>query len=93
MALLVQPSSAVAERVFSILSNCFKDPQTHSSEDYIEASVMLQYNSREYKCVQSTLVYVLCTVHVFSNVENYVIAREFENSILGGKLEHYGYIS
>ena len=47
IALLVQPSSAAAERVFSILSNCFKDQQTHSLEDYIEASVMLQYNSGE----------------------------------------------
>lgn len=47
MALLVQPSSAASERVFSILSNCFGDYQTHSLEDYIETSIMLQYNSRE----------------------------------------------
>ena len=44
--LLVQPSSAAAERVFSILSNCFTDRQEHSLKDYIETSVMLQYNSR-----------------------------------------------
>ena len=42
--LLVQPSSAAAERVFSILSNSFTDRQEHSLKDYIETSVMLQYN-------------------------------------------------
>ena len=42
--LVVQPSSAAAERVFSILSNSFTDKQEHSLEDYVEASVMLQYN-------------------------------------------------
>ena len=44
--LLVQPSSAAAERVFSILSNSFTDRQEHSLKDYIETSVMLQYNCR-----------------------------------------------
>ena len=44
--LLVQPSSAADERVFSILSNSFTDRQEHSLKDYIETSVMLQYNSR-----------------------------------------------
>ena len=44
--LLIQPSSAAAERVFSILSNSFTEKQTHSLRDYIEASVMLQYNTR-----------------------------------------------
>ena len=47
LALLVQPSSAAAERVFSILSNCFRDQQMRSLEDYIETSVILQYNSRQ----------------------------------------------
>lgn len=44
IALLIQPSSAAAERVFSILSNSFTDRQTRSLEDYTETSVMLQYN-------------------------------------------------
>ena len=44
--LLLQPSSAAAERVFSILSNSFTDRQEHSLKDYIETSVMLQYNCR-----------------------------------------------
>ena len=44
--LLVQPSLAAAERVFSILSNSFTDRQEHSLKDYIETSVMLQYNSQ-----------------------------------------------
>ena len=44
--LLLQPSSAAAERVFSILTNSFTDRQEHSLKDYIETSVMLQYNCR-----------------------------------------------
>ncbi len=43
---LIQPSSAAAERVFSLLSNSFKDNQERALEDYVSASVMLQYNSR-----------------------------------------------
>ncbi len=39
--LLVQPSSAAAERVFfSLLSNSFTETQTSSMEDYIESSTM-----------------------------------------------------
>ena len=44
--LLVQPSSAAAERVFSILNSSFGDKQQHALEDYIEASIQLQYNCR-----------------------------------------------
>ena len=43
LELLVQPSSAVAERVFSILQR-FKAQQQSSLEDYLELSVILQYN-------------------------------------------------
>ena len=43
-ALLIQPSSAAAERVFSLLNNSFKDNQARALEDYIETSVILQYN-------------------------------------------------
>ena len=46
IVLLMQPSSAAAERVFSILSNSFSDRQESSLEDYIELSVMLHYNHR-----------------------------------------------
>ena len=42
-ALLVQPSSAAAERVVSILQR-FTAHQQSSLEDYIELSVMLQFN-------------------------------------------------
>ena len=41
--LLMQPSSAAAEWVFSILNNCFGDQQLSSLEDYVEVSVMMQY--------------------------------------------------
>ena len=43
--LLLQPSSAAAERVFSLLSNSFKENQQNALEDYnISTSVMLQYS-------------------------------------------------
>ena len=45
-ALLVQPSSAASERVFSLLNNCFGSKQTNSLEDYVEGTIMLQYNNR-----------------------------------------------
>ena len=44
LVLLVQPSPAAAERVFSILHQ-FTNQQQSSLEDYLELSVMLQYNS------------------------------------------------
>ena len=43
---LILPSSAEAEHAFSILSNCFEDTQESALQDYIEASLMLQYNGR-----------------------------------------------
>ena len=43
---LVQPSSAAAERVFSIL-NRFSDTQTNFLEDYVESTLMLQYNHQK----------------------------------------------
>ena len=46
-ALLIQPSSAAAERVFSLLNNTFKDSQASALEDYIETSLMVQYNGRK----------------------------------------------
>ena len=39
-------TSAAAERVFSLLSNSFKENQQNALEDYISTSVMLQYNSK-----------------------------------------------
>ena len=44
--LLVQPSSAAAERVFSILKSSFGPQQDHSLQDYVQSSLMLQYNKR-----------------------------------------------
>ena len=43
---LVQPSSAACERVFSLLANSFSSNQERAMEDYIELSVMLQYNHK-----------------------------------------------
>ena len=44
--LLVQPSSAASERVFSILSASFNDQPESTLSEYLQASVMLQYNKR-----------------------------------------------
>lgn len=43
---LVQPSSAAAERVFSLLVTMFGDQQHDALEDYIAAALMLHVNSR-----------------------------------------------
>ena len=40
----MQPSSIASERVFSILTNTFSSQQESSLEDYIQLSVILQYN-------------------------------------------------
>ena len=42
--MLLQPSSAAAERVFSLLNNSFGTQQLSSLEDYLEVSLMLQHN-------------------------------------------------
>ena len=44
--LLVQPSSPTAERVFSILRASFNEQQNCALVDYLQASVMSQYNMR-----------------------------------------------
>ena len=44
--LLVQPSSAASERVFSLVKSSFNPQQQSSLQDYIETSLMLQYNVR-----------------------------------------------
>ena len=43
--LLIQLSSASAERVFSLLTNAFGSQQESALQDYLEASVMLRYNN------------------------------------------------
>ena len=45
--LLVQPSSASAERVFSIMKNFFTNQQDAALEQTVEASVMLYYNQNQ----------------------------------------------
>ena len=42
--ILLQPSSAAAECVFSLLKNSFGDQQLSALEDYIETSLIIQYN-------------------------------------------------
>ena len=45
--LVVQPSSAAVERVFSILNTSFGNHQQNSLQDYLETSTMLRYNSHD----------------------------------------------
>jgi hypothetical protein len=44
--LLVQPSSAAAERVFSMLNQSFGEQQQNALEDLVETTIMLQCNKR-----------------------------------------------
>lgn len=44
-AVLLVPSSAGAERVFSMITSMFDDDQDGALEDYKEASLMLRYNT------------------------------------------------
>lgn len=39
---LLQPTSAAAERVFSILKSSFSPQQSHSLGDYVQCSLILQ---------------------------------------------------
>ena len=41
------PKSASCERVFALLRNLFGELQMNSLADYIQASLMLNYNKRE----------------------------------------------
>lgn len=43
---VIQPYSAAAERVFSVLNRSFNDTQNGSLQDLVETSVMLQFNKR-----------------------------------------------
>ena len=44
--LLIQPSSAVSERVFSLPKNSFGDEQLASQEEYVKTSLTFHYNIR-----------------------------------------------
>lgn len=43
---VVQPSSAAAERAFSMLTTMFGEQQHDALKDYIETSLMLRVNDR-----------------------------------------------
>ena len=55
--LLIQPSSAAAERVFSILKASFNEQQDCALVDYIQASVMAQQAISARNCLQYTSLY------------------------------------
>ena len=43
---LLVPSSCAVERVFSVMRDTFDKQQRSAHEDYLETSIMLQYNRR-----------------------------------------------
>ena len=48
--ILIQPLSADAETVFSLLKVTFGELQDAALQDNIEVSIMLQYNKRSFFC-------------------------------------------
>ena len=50
--LLVQPSSASGERVFSLMNHFFTHLQENALEETVEASVMLRYSNNKRKKIQ-----------------------------------------
>ena len=61
LVLIVQPSSATAEWVFSLLGSSFSHKQNTSLEDYVSLSVMLQHNNKVYNII----IYVSVFIHFF----------------------------
>ena len=45
--MLVMPSSAAPERVFSLMRNYIRDKQDGMLSDYLDGSLMMQYNGRD----------------------------------------------
>ena len=72
--LLLQLSSAASERAFSLLQNSFNNRQEQALEDYIETSLILQYNNKLSR--DSQLLSVLSLVDDF---EDYVFLAVFMN--------------
>ena len=77
---LIQPSSAAAERVFSLLANSFNSNQESALEYYIQASC---YARNDWN-------YGLCVGALWSIMEHYGWCVGALWSIMGGVWEHYG---
>ena len=76
--MLVQPSSAAAERVFSILTNSFSSQQESSLEDYIQ-------------CYNTTMIALYYARHVRESnfCLLYLSIIGGEKSIIGKLLENW----
>ena len=83
--LLVQPFSAAAERVFSLMSNSFNRQQFQSLQDYIEHSLMLQYNKR-----QINRIIIFLTSYTVGILEQNVGIMGRNKSKMGRICEHKG---
>ena len=57
---VVQPSSAAAERAFSLLNASFGDQHQHVLQDYVVSSLMLQFNIISVNCVSGLSLCVTC---------------------------------
>ena len=76
---VVQPSSAAAERVFSILNRSFNDTQNSAVQELvyiitevsIETSVMMQFNNREVWVVYVSFTHVYIVVILKGIIRNY----------------------
>ena len=64
-ALLIQLSSAAAERAFSLLNASFTAQQNSYLEDYIEIAIMLQFNKHLLSASRRSYIHVYaCTCYL-----------------------------
>lgn len=73
--LLLQPSSAAVERAFSLLKASFGEQQDSALQDYVEASLLLQFNKRLHCVITKFVVadfqfepYSIVLLHQLSNI-------------------------
>lgn len=87
--LVTQPSSASAERVFSLLKNVFNDQQDNALEDSLEASslqplcIIVSYHDKirykGYKCDHHLHLFISYVEHHWANV-GYIEHQSFNQS-------------
>ena len=87
LVLLVQPSSGAAECVFSLLNNSFNARQESAMEDYIELSVMMQYNKMI--TLTSSCMYYIRVTFYFDGKLTMINLRKFR-AIYGKCRKIYG---
>ena len=66
----MQPSSAAAERVFSLLKASFSDQQDSTLQNYLESSITLQHN------VLLLVLSMFFLKHIYENLKHNVTIME-----------------